>query len=50
MVGQVFVQKKAKAYNDLDEKDFAVTFASSKIKINAILLIPVMSDRQLSGF
>lgn len=49
MVGQVFVQKKAKAYNDLDEKDFAVTFASSKIKINAILLIPVMSDRQTIG-
>ncbi len=49
MVGQVFVQKKPKVYNDLDENDFAVTFASSKMKINAILLIPVISDRQILG-
>ncbi len=49
MVGQVFVQKKPKVYNDLDENDFAVTFASSKVKVNAILLLPVMSDRQTVG-
>ncbi|KUJ52213.1 response regulator [Chryseobacterium sp. JAH] len=49
MVGQVFAQKKPKAFNDLDENDFAVTFASSKIKINAILLVPVMSDRLTVG-
>lgn len=49
MVGQVFVQKKPKAYNNLDENDFAVTFASSKVKINAILLVPVMSDRSIIG-
>lgn len=49
MVGQVFAQKKPKAYNDLDENDFAVTFASSKVKINAILLVPVMSDRLTVG-
>ncbi|TDX86590.1 hybrid sensor histidine kinase/response regulator [Epilithonimonas xixisoli] len=49
MVGQVFLNKKAKAYNDLDDKDFAVSFASSKIKINAILLLPIMSDLQIVG-
>jgi signal transduction histidine kinase/CheY-like chemotaxis protein/CHASE3 domain sensor protein/HAMP domain-containing protein len=49
MVGQVFVQKKPKAYNDLNENDFAVTFASSKVKINAILLVPIMSDRLTVG-
>jgi signal transduction histidine kinase/CheY-like chemotaxis protein/CHASE3 domain sensor protein len=49
MVGQVFAQKKPKAFNDLNENDFAVTFASSKVKINAILLVPVMSDRLTIG-
>ncbi|CAD7816169.1 Autoinducer 2 sensor kinase/phosphatase LuxQ [Chryseobacterium aquaeductus] len=49
MVGQVFVQKKPKTYNDLDENDFAVSFASSKVKVNAILLVPVMSERQTIG-
>ncbi len=49
MIGQVFVQKKPKVYNDLDENDFAVTFASSKVKLNAILLVPVMSDRSTIG-
>lgn len=49
MVGQVFVQKKTKAYNDLDENDFAVTFASSKVKIKAILLVPIISDRLTFG-
>ena len=49
MVGQVFLNKKAKAYNDLDDEDFAVSFASSKIKINAILLLPIMLDLQIVG-
>ncbi len=49
MVGQVFVQKKPKAYNDLDEHDFVVTFASGKVKINAILLVPIMADRMTVG-
>lgn len=49
MVGQVFVQKKTKAYNDLDENDFAVTFASGKVKINAILLVPIILDRITFG-
>lgn len=49
MVGQVFAQKKPKAFNDLNENDFAVTFASSKVKINAILLVPIMSDRSTVG-
>lgn len=49
MVGQVFVLKKPKAYNDLNENDFAITFASGKVKINAILLVPIMSDRLILG-
>lgn len=49
MVGQVFVQKKPKAFNNLDDKDFAVTFASSKVKVKAILLVPITSDRTTIG-
>lgn len=42
MVGQAFVQKLPKVYNDLDENDFAVSFATGKIKVNGILLIPIL--------
>ncbi|SDQ10005.1 Signal transduction histidine kinase [Chryseobacterium soldanellicola] len=44
MVGQTFIQKKVKVYNDLNEDDFAVTFAGSKMKISAIMLIPIIVD------
>lgn len=44
MIGQAFIQEKARVYNDLNEDDFAVTFASSKLKINGILVIPILSD------
>ncbi|MDH6251118.1 signal transduction histidine kinase/DNA-binding response OmpR family regulator/CHASE3 domain sensor protein [Chryseobacterium sp. H1D6B] len=49
MVGQAFVQGKPKVYNDLNENDFAITFASSKVKINGILLIPIILDGQSIG-
>ena len=49
MIGKVFLQKHPQAYNNLDENDFAVTFASGKVKINAILLVPIMSDRLAVG-
>jgi len=44
MVGQAFIQDKAKVYNDLNENDFSVTFASSKMKINGIVLVPILAD------
>lgn len=49
MVGQVFVQKQVKAYNDLNDDDFVTSFASSKVKIRAILLIPIILDRLTFG-
>lgn len=49
MVGQVFVQKQPKVFNDLDEEDFAVSFATGKVKIKAILLVPVIMDRMTFG-
>lgn len=49
MVGQVFLQKKTKVFNDLNENDFAATFAGSKLKINGIVLVPITLDRQSVG-
>jgi len=49
MVGQVFIQKTPKVYNDLDENDFAVTFATGKIKINGIVLIPIILNGESIG-
>lgn len=49
MVGQAFTNEKTQAYNNLNEEDFAVSFASSKIKMNAILLLPVHADGHCIG-
>ncbi len=49
MVGQVFMQKTPKVYNDLDENDFAVSFASGKVKINGIVLIPIILNNDCIG-
>lgn len=49
MVGQAFVQKTAKVFSDLDENDFAVTFATGKVKVNGIALIPIMLNRESIG-
>ncbi len=49
MVGQAFVQKVPKIYNDLDENDFSVSFATGKVKINALVLIPITFDYQNIG-
>lgn len=49
MVGQTFIQKTPGVYNDLDDSNFAVTFATGKIKINAILLLPIIFERETIG-
>jgi len=49
MVGQVFLNEKSQVYSDLNEEDFAVSFASSKIKLNGIVLIPVFADQICIG-
>ncbi|KFC20372.1 response regulator [Chryseobacterium sp. FH1] len=49
MVGQAFVQKMPKVYNDLNEDDFSISFATGKIKINAILLIPIILNNEAIG-
>ncbi|WP_415327606.1 response regulator [Chryseobacterium sp. MMS23-Vi53] len=49
MVGQVFLNGKPQVYNNLHTDDFVVTFASSKIQIYGIALIPVFSDGHCIG-
>ena len=43
MVGQVFLEKKIKVFNNINDSDFAVSFASSKVQVNSILLLPIVS-------
>ena len=49
MVGQAFANEKMQVYNNLNEDNFAVSFASSRIKINSILLFPVHADGHCIG-
>ncbi|MPT33415.1 MAG: HAMP domain-containing protein, partial [Chryseobacterium sp.] len=49
VVGQTFVKEKTNVFNDLGDKDFVASFASSKIKIQGIILVPIMLGRQIFG-
>ncbi|ASW73954.1 histidine kinase [Chryseobacterium piperi] len=49
MVGQTLIQKKPKVYNDLNDDNFALTFASSKVKVNGIGLIPIILHGESIG-
>ena len=43
MVGQVFINKLPKVFNDFNDESVAVSFAGSKIKVDNVLLIPIIS-------
>lgn len=49
MVGQVFLEKKIKVFNNINDSDFAVSFASSKVQVNSILLLPIVSGEHNFG-
>ncbi|WP_027379589.1 response regulator [Chryseobacterium daeguense] len=49
MVGQVFVNEDLQVFNDINQDHFVVTFASSTIKINALLLLPILFDGHCIG-
>ncbi|PIF45393.1 signal transduction histidine kinase [Chryseobacterium sp. 52] len=49
MVGQAFTNEKMQVYNSLHENDFVASFASSRIKINGILLAPIHADGHSIG-
>ncbi len=49
MVGQVFTSENMQIYTDLSEYNFTVSFASARIKLNGIILIPVFADNHCIG-
>ncbi|MCX8525626.1 response regulator [Chryseobacterium formosus] len=49
MIGQTFINAKHKVYDDLKEENFVVSFSSSKLKLNSLLLIPIFSDGHSIG-
>lgn len=49
MVGQAFIQKKINVFNNLQDNDFVASFASSKIKINGIMLLPISIGSEILG-
>lgn len=49
MIGQTFVNERPTVYNNLKEEDFIVSFSSSKLKTNGLLLIPVLFDGHSIG-
>ena len=49
VLGQAFVQKKYKAYNDIQDNDRIASFASAELKINAIMIVPIMLGRKSVG-
>jgi len=49
MIGQTFINERHTVYNDLKEDDFIVSFSSSKLKVNGLLLIPILFDGHSIG-
>lgn len=49
MVGQVFTNKVYKVFNDFNDDSVAVSFAGSKIKVDNMLLIPIISGEYNFG-
>lgn len=44
MIGQVFKEGKVKRFENLQDKDYVVSFANGQVQINYILLLPVFVD------
>lgn len=49
LVGQTFLQQKTSVFNGLDEKDFVASFASAKVRVSGIILIPIILADQTFG-
>lgn len=49
MIGQAFTSEKMQVHNNLQEDDFAATFASSRIKVSGIILLPIHADGHSIG-
>lgn len=49
MVGQVFLDKKYKVIDDLPNEEYLISFANGKIKLHALLWMPIVSEGQCLG-
>lgn len=49
VVGQTFAQQRINVFNQLEGKDFVVSFASAKVKISGMILIPIVLGEQVFG-
>ncbi|WP_104382845.1 response regulator [Sphingobacterium sp. HMA12] len=49
MVGQVFSDAKEKIFENLEKADYVVSFASGKIKVNHVVILPVFDGNQCIG-
>lgn len=49
VIGETFKNKELKVFNDLNNEDFVITFASAKLKLKGILLIPIILDNEGIG-
>ncbi|MCL7986967.1 response regulator [Sphingobacterium sp. lm-10] len=49
MVGQVFADRQPKLVEDIDQQEYMVSFAHGKIKLHAVLWMPIMSDSKCLG-
>src|SRR5690606_15245213 len=49
MVGQVFKNKEFRHFENIDTKDFQVSFSSGKLKVAGIVLFPLMLEKECLG-
>lgn len=49
MIGQVFKEGKVKRFENLQDKDYVVSFANGQVQINHVLLLPVFVDYNCIG-
>ncbi|QIG88780.1 response regulator [Chryseobacterium sp. POL2] len=49
ILGQSFLQKRIKAYNNIKEEDVVASFVSAQLRINGILHVPIMLGNQAIG-
>ncbi|WP_166334159.1 response regulator [Sphingobacterium chungjuense] len=49
MVGQVFVDRQPKLFEELEQQEYVVNFAHGTIKLNAVLWMPIISDSKCLG-
>ncbi|WP_353131844.1 response regulator [Pseudopedobacter sp.] len=49
MIGQVFKDREFKHFENIDTKDFTVSFSSGKLKVADIVLFPLMLEKECLG-